>query len=293
MAQRNPMNERYQGDGPQGKTRKSAAKLKPKVEAASSVHIDKKPTNQQERKAARKKRDAQLAAKESERKRKAEERDRREREAAGEVVEAPSKASLGARVKQIFFAPPQNTASGSSLGKASSSTATGAKGAPASAARTKGPDTPEYHRLRRIYWTLLGIGVAAIVVSILINATAGSMMDGWGSLLPMAVAYPAVIAAMILDFTKIKKMRVAHEAGASGKQSPKQQKHMQNKAEAAAMLEASKKTQRDLKRAQSRIPFIASKAKTAIDTGDAAGGDEQKEATDEVATKEVSDMPKN
>jgi hypothetical protein len=39
MAQRNPMNDRYQGDGPGGQTRKSAARAKPVTQAASSVHI--------------------------------------------------------------------------------------------------------------------------------------------------------------------------------------------------------------------------------------------------------------
>ena len=39
MTQRNPMNERYTGDGPSGATRKSAASAKPKTKAASSVTI--------------------------------------------------------------------------------------------------------------------------------------------------------------------------------------------------------------------------------------------------------------
>lgn len=39
MSQRNPMNDRYQTDEHQGKTRKSAASAKPKSKAASTVHI--------------------------------------------------------------------------------------------------------------------------------------------------------------------------------------------------------------------------------------------------------------
>lgn len=39
MATRNPMNDRYVGDGPQGKTRKSAASAKPKRKAADTVYV--------------------------------------------------------------------------------------------------------------------------------------------------------------------------------------------------------------------------------------------------------------
>lgn len=48
MSQRNPMNERYTTDKPQGKTRKSAASAKPANKAASSVRMasDIKPKKQ-------------------------------------------------------------------------------------------------------------------------------------------------------------------------------------------------------------------------------------------------------
>ena len=39
MSQRNPMNDRYQTDEHAGKTRKSAASMKPKTKAASTVHV--------------------------------------------------------------------------------------------------------------------------------------------------------------------------------------------------------------------------------------------------------------
>lgn len=39
MATRNPMNQRYNGDGPSGQTRKSAASAKPKRKAADTVYI--------------------------------------------------------------------------------------------------------------------------------------------------------------------------------------------------------------------------------------------------------------
>ena len=54
MSQRNPMNERYQGDKVKGQTKKSAASAKPKTKAASSVYIRSTKKTPQEKKAERK-----------------------------------------------------------------------------------------------------------------------------------------------------------------------------------------------------------------------------------------------
>lgn len=63
MSQRNPMNERYTSEERTGKTRKSAASAKPKMQAAASVTIkstEKTPQQKKaERKAARKKEQAE------------------------------------------------------------------------------------------------------------------------------------------------------------------------------------------------------------------------------------------
>ena len=54
MTQRNPMNDRYQADDHQGKTRKSAAAMKPKTKAASSVRMQPKEKTKQQKKAEKK-----------------------------------------------------------------------------------------------------------------------------------------------------------------------------------------------------------------------------------------------
>lgn len=54
MSQRNPMNDRYQSDAPKGQTKKSAASMKPKSKAASSVYVRSAKKTPQERKAERK-----------------------------------------------------------------------------------------------------------------------------------------------------------------------------------------------------------------------------------------------
>ena len=52
MSQRNPMNDRYTTDEHQGKTRKSAAAMKPKTKAAASVRMQPTVKTKQQKKAA-------------------------------------------------------------------------------------------------------------------------------------------------------------------------------------------------------------------------------------------------
>lgn len=54
MSQRNPMNDRYQTDEHRGQTRKSAATMKPKTKAASSVRVQSTTKTKQQKKAEQK-----------------------------------------------------------------------------------------------------------------------------------------------------------------------------------------------------------------------------------------------
>ena len=54
MSQRNPMNDRYTTDEHQGKTRKSAAAMKPKTKAAASVRVQPTVKTKQQKKAEQK-----------------------------------------------------------------------------------------------------------------------------------------------------------------------------------------------------------------------------------------------
>ncbi|MDR2673207.1 MAG: hypothetical protein LBC35_08060 [Coriobacteriales bacterium] len=237
MAQRNPMNDRYSGDGPQGKTRKSAAKLKPKTEAASSVHIEKKPTNKQERKAASKRRAAQMAAKEQERKRKAQERERAAKIAAGEEIEEPKKPTVVDKAKAFIVKPAASSAE--------------------SKPRPSKPDTPEYRKFKRIYWILMGIGIVAVIGSFSSQFFYIDFIEGQGWIILMGIAYVCIIGAIVLDYAKIRKLQKEHtKANDQGKKSPKQLKHDEQKALAAKQLEESRKLQRELKRANSKIPLL-------------------------------------
>ncbi|MCL2529633.1 MAG: hypothetical protein FWE41_04800 [Coriobacteriia bacterium] len=276
MAQRNPMNDRYQGEGPQGKTRKSAAKLKPKAEAASTVHIEAKPTTKQERKAAQKRRKSQLEAKERERQRKAKERERKQREAAGEVIEEPKPPTMLEKVKKIFTNPDKKPSAKEGQAEAGAKKAAGkgdGRGAGASTARDdllplqtvptwhRGPDTPEYRRLKYTYWAMLAGGLGAAALSLILTYLIPSELQNMALNAPLIIAYAAIIGALILDTTKIKKIQRAHMAQGTGRKSPKQVKHARQQAEAAALLEQSKKAQKDQKRANSKIPFVKGKSR--------------------------------
>ena len=83
MARRSVMNDRSIGIGTSGKTRKSAASIKPKAEAAASVRTAKRPMTAKEKKAEQKRREAELRQKEYEKIRKREEREKAALRAAG------------------------------------------------------------------------------------------------------------------------------------------------------------------------------------------------------------------
>lgn len=66
MSQRNPMNDRYQGDAHRGSTRRSAASAKPKAKAAASVTYTSPKKSPRERKAELKKARKEESAKQRE-----------------------------------------------------------------------------------------------------------------------------------------------------------------------------------------------------------------------------------
>ncbi len=61
MTQRNPMNDRYQGEPPKGQTKKSASSMKPKTKAASSVYVRSAEKTPKEKKEIRKQQRARQA----------------------------------------------------------------------------------------------------------------------------------------------------------------------------------------------------------------------------------------
>ena len=82
-------------------------------------------------------------------------------------------------------------------------------------------EDPDYPRLRRIWWVLLGIGIAALIGIWVLLAFMGEegLAAGNGQTAQIALlvaAYGAIIVAFIFDFMKIRPIRNACREKASG-----------------------------------------------------------------------------
>lgn len=79
----------------------------------------------------------------------------------------------------------------------------------------------DYTRLRRIWWILLGVGIAALVGTWVLLAVFGpenanSQPAQTAQLVLIVAAYAAIIIAFIFDFVKIRPIRNACRATAAG-----------------------------------------------------------------------------
>ncbi|MDR0308461.1 MAG: hypothetical protein LBH87_00835 [Coriobacteriales bacterium] len=251
MAQRNPMNQRYQGDGPGGQTRKSASSAKPTSQAAASVYVPKKPTTAAEKRAAEKQRRKQMEEKASERAKRAEERAQQAEEEAAQA----KAAALGIDVSELPEEKPEKVKPQEKpkFFSANANPMTAALNANA-----------EYRKWRRVYWVLLGIGIVCVVLSFLFQNTFKNTMAFMYTMVP---AYICIIAAFVIDFRKVKPHVKAYQAGSQGGKSPKQIKHEQEALAQAKELEAARKAAKGAKRAGVRGDSEAGQSETNGDQG--------------------------
>jgi hypothetical protein len=309
------MNDRYQGDGPVGKTKRSATSAKPKKEAAASVHIEKKPETPQERKAARKRREAETRRKAEERARKAAQREKAALAAAGIEPAAPKKSGFLASITGML---PKRSAARDAVG-AHAATGAGTTGqdavgegaagdgasgrdsagkgaapagqksqalsslpnpakpggkaakaaakpaprpaAPAAAptsATATGPNaqpnlslplvkTPQYKRLKRLHYTLLGCALVSIGLSFFLQMNGFQEQTIVTALL--VIGYATAIGGIVLDFGKIRPLiKRQHAAAGSGRKSPKQLKHEMEANEQAKRLQEARDAEKASKR---------------------------------------------
>ena len=250
MAQRNPMNERYQGDGPGGQTRKSAARAKPATEAASSVHIRKKPTTDAEKRAARKAREKEQERKAAERARRKSDREKAAAEAAATADGAGLSGDSGKAVSRSGAAANQPERPQGFLQKLL-------------APSPNMPSSLEYKKWRRVYWVLIGIGVVCVAISFVSQTYLASISPlAW--MIVLGGAYATIIAAFIVDFRKVRPLVKAHQKQGTGNKTPKQLKHEQEAKERAEALEAARKAARDAKRLSRRRKSGEDDAATAV-----------------------------
>lgn len=102
------------------------------------------------------------------------------------------------------------------------------------------PESPEYKRLRKIWWILLIGAIIATALSFYLRMQAENNEALYtASTVILVAGYIAIVCALILDFTKIRKMRKAYQAEmvALEKKKSKQLKKLEAEAAKAAEKE--------------------------------------------------------
>ena len=214
MAQRNPLNQRYQGEGPAGQTRKSASSIKPASNAASSVQIKGKPETSAEKKAAEKERQAKIQQKAEERQRKAARNEQNQRTAEvkaklsrGEITESEAEEQIQ-DIIEVDETPKKKK--------------TGMFSEQAAMEREMTKD-PVYRKWQRLYWACFAGGLVLVVISVFLQFSGPSDSNAW--LYVVIPAYILVFVGFGIQWLKIRPYNAAYRRNASTKKSPKQVKH--------------------------------------------------------------------
>lgn len=162
------MNDRYTTDDHKGQTRKSAATMKPKSKAASSVRVQSTTKTKQQKKAEQK------AARQKQ-----------------------------SQVDRKYYNPP----------------------------------TEQYKKLRRLWWILLVAAIAMTAFSWL--ARSWFPNTEMVSFIALGLAYVLIIAALYVDFSKIRKVRRAYQEEMESKKT-KEVRAAEKKAKMEAQAKAEK-----------------------------------------------------
>jgi len=116
------------------------------------------------------------------------------------------------------------------------------------------PPTPEYKKWKRVWWVLIIVAIAATAFSIGLNYLIGGDQT---LVMPfLGVGYACLIAAFILDLTKIKKIRRQYQAEMQAKIT--KEARAQAKKEHAAAL-AAKKSAAEKAKEEGSVPEAPAK----------------------------------
>jgi len=241
MAQRNPMNQRYVGDGPQGQSRKSATSAKPVTEAASSVRLKGKPATSAEKKAAEKERQAKIQQKTAERQRKAARVRQQQRTAEAKARLARGEITPEEMDEEIIVEEEEPKKKGRIAEEASRETIL--------------RQNPEYVKWRRIYWIVMGAGMVLVVLTLVIQGTLPDVFIIPGRVplwvVAMVPAYVMVVAVIIIQLVKLRPI-IRDQDIKSGKPSPKQLKHEAAAKAQAEQMEAARKAAKKSSRSKGK-----------------------------------------
>ncbi|MCL2136921.1 MAG: hypothetical protein FWH40_05300 [Coriobacteriia bacterium] len=244
MAQRNPLNERYQGNGPSGQSRKSASSAKPATTAAASVRIKGKPETTAEKRAAEQERKDKIAKKAAERQRKAARAKQAERTVEAKARVARGEGNEAKSDENVAIIETTEDINTLSLEER--------------VARFNGNvrEDPEYKKYRLINWLCLG---AAGVFMVLTFFFMSRSEDGRPNMFVLVPSYVFLGLSLVAEFTKIRPITLAYRntVNQADKLSPKQAKHAQvDKAQAAQAAQA-KMAKRTAKRHENKKAVVA------------------------------------
>lgn len=103
------------------------------------------------------------------------------------------------------------------------------------------PPDPEYKRWRRWWWVLLVAAIVTTALSWLVRANDDSQFTLYASYVSLGLAYAFIIAAIVLDFKKIRPIRKQWQYENTKGMSKKKLKERQKQEEEAATLLAAQK----------------------------------------------------
>lgn len=105
---------------------------------------------------------------------------------------------------------------------------------------------PEYAQRRRTWWIIMGIGFGAMIVTLIIYGVATQQANdataplGFASIVLMVIAYGCIIGALIYDWVRVRPLRKAGDAVASGMSVKKMESLLDQDARERAQKKAQK-----------------------------------------------------
>lgn len=114
---------------------------------------------------------------------------------------------------------------------------------------------PDYPKRRRVWWGLLGVGLAALVIVwvMLFTQTQGAQADSTTQtqqLVIMGISYAAIIGGFIYDFIKIRPIRKECRAKAEGMSEKQLDAALDKMAAVQAEREAARKAKKDARKSK-------------------------------------------
>ena len=146
-----------------------------------------------------------------------------------------------------------------------------------------------YKKLRRIWWILL---VAAVIFTVLSWTTLGANLPVAVNVVTLVLAYAAIIAALVMDFTVVRKCRNKHRDKVVSMTRKQQERIIADSQAETVAKEAAKKARKETKKAGGTSEEIEAAAKAAYNLAMAGHTPADEAETEEAKAKAEAEEPK-